>query len=113
MSASSFIRRHPHSLLPIAAHNVSLVHLLNSRITNDMVDHVARHAAKCVCMHPAYSSPAVATQNAPYAPPGLHSLFNFIVKIVQATNITTATLLSCLIYFDRIRAKMTGLQHGK
>ncbi|KAF9024489.1 hypothetical protein BDZ89DRAFT_989230, partial [Hymenopellis radicata] len=101
MSTTS-TRRHPHSLLVVASHNPSLVQLLNTRITREMVDHVARHAAKCVCMHPAYASPA----------PGVHSLSHFIIQIVNTTNISTATLLSCLIYFDRIRAKMNGLQHA-
>ncbi|KAF8889967.1 hypothetical protein CPB85DRAFT_1231340, partial [Mucidula mucida] len=60
-------------------------------------------------MHPAYASPASAS---PYAPPGVHSLSHFIIQIVNTTNISTATLLSCLIYFDRIRAKMNGVRHA-
>ncbi len=48
MSARSSHRRHPASLIPIAAHNPYLVNLMASRVSLDMIDYVARQATKVI-----------------------------------------------------------------
>ncbi|KAJ7727908.1 hypothetical protein B0H16DRAFT_1428758 [Mycena metata] len=108
--------RHPASLLPFAAHNPGLCYLMSQPVTVDMVLYIARQAA--IVLRVTGEEPHRA--DAPHRPrssferfqPPLISLEQFIYGIVSGVNVHISTLLTTLIYLERLRSKLPTISTG-
>ncbi|CAG8744135.1 7593_t:CDS:2, partial [Racocetra persica] len=89
--------------------------LVSSPITPQMIAHVARKAAEVIPCDPPPTSQQQASQlanivralgddNQPLPP-----LITFIHRLVVKSNVSTATFLSTIVYFDRLRNKLPKL----
>ncbi|KAL1747677.1 hypothetical protein HDZ31DRAFT_31373 [Schizophyllum fasciatum] len=100
--------RHPASLIPIANHNRDLVRLLSRNVTPDMVEFVAQRAAdliqidgepsKIVAPTPLH---AAAAERSPKL-----SLRDFVMAVVRVSRVHVATLLTTLIYLERLSGRL-------
>ncbi|KAE9391935.1 hypothetical protein BT96DRAFT_924979 [Gymnopus androsaceus JB14] len=94
--------RHPGSLLDFSAHNPQLVQLMDSPISVEMVDYVARQAEKVVRIE---ESPNLAS----YDRGSLIPLRDYVFRVCSAAHVTVPVLLSTLIYLERLRTSLPVL----
>lgn len=137
MSSSTF-RRHPASLLPCGAHNPQLLQLLHQNVSYDMVVYLAQQTTLVIPVNdeepPATSSShlsagpaASALPTPPHTPhrtasfpdsqasnkaSGIPPLEDFIVAVIKASNVQVPTLLTTLIYLDRLHQKLPKMAKG-
>eukprot|EP00914_Ancora_sagittata_P017289 GHVO01034124.1.p1 GENE.GHVO01034124.1~~GHVO01034124.1.p1 ORF type:complete len:477 (-),score=-1.14 GHVO01034124.1:346-1776(-) len=109
--------RHPASLIDISAHNPQLVRLMSSRVNSDMVDYIAHQTAKIICIEG--ESPIVASSVASMPSPNCSydsvaslPLREFIGHLVLHAHVQVPTLLTTLIYLERLRTKLPTLTRG-
>ncbi|KAJ3713922.1 hypothetical protein C8R42DRAFT_750800 [Lentinula raphanica] len=109
--------RHPASLIDISAHNPQLVRLMGSRVNMDMIDYIARQAANVICIEG--ESPIIASSVASMPSPNCSydsvaslPLREFIGHLVRHAHVQVPTLLTTLIYLQRLRSKLPTLTKG-
>ena len=120
-------RRNPLSLIPTTLHNPQLIRLIQKPVTAQMIVYLARQTRSIVTLaeypSPVLSSAGYALPTPPSTPcktdsgqvadaPRLIPLEQFIARLVHASHVQVPTLLTTLIYFQRLRENIPTMSRG-
>lgn len=114
--------RHPASLIPSRLHEPALVALMRQKISLDMVSHITQKAMSVINLGdepeslptpPRTPSKASSSQSEREASSFLPPLNEFIIILVHNSRVQIASLLTTLVYLDRLRNKLPQMAKGK
>lgn len=98
--------RHPGSLVDFSIHDPRLVRLMSSRVTSEMVEYIARQTVNIVRFEG--ESPIFAASHYERFP-----LTEYIHHLVRHAKVGVPTLLSTLIYLERLRTRLPNFAKGQ
>ncbi|KAJ7499405.1 hypothetical protein FB451DRAFT_37277 [Mycena latifolia] len=104
--------RNSASLLPDSAHNPSLLYLMAQPVTLEMVIYIARLTASALNITPEEAYRADVLSSSRFQRYPMISLEHFICGIVQGGNLPPSTLLTTLVYLERLRSKVPNMATG-
>jgi PHO85 cyclin-1 len=122
MDFRSLSRRiHPASRVPIASHNPHLLRLMEAEISNEMVRYVAGQVIHVInvdgdspnsSLTSRRANPSVSTDVPLSTCTDMESLECFIWQLIRACNVQMGTLLTTIIYLERLKAKLRPRAKG-
>lgn len=111
--------RHPASLIARSLHDPDLVRLMRSPVTTEMIAYLVYKTENTIAIDEPEKTPEQSLPSPPPTPAKekynscLPSLTDFICTLVLKSNVQVATLMSTLMYLQRLHDKLPAMAKGK